>query len=44
MTESTNTTRKGLKLLRNSKSTVKIHCDNCNCDRYSECGCLRKSK
>ena len=34
----------GLKKLRKNQtdSKPKFHCDNCKCDRYSPCGCMRK--
>lgn len=34
---------KGIKSMRAGRSsrTPNYHCDNCNCDRYNECGCMR---
>lgn len=34
---------KGLKQMRSNRISEKpeYHCDNCNCDRYSECGCMK---
>ena len=37
---------KGLKMMRSGyqgASKPEHHCDNCGCDRYSQCGCMRKS-
>ena len=36
---------KGLKKLRaNADREAKFYCENCECKRYSPCGCKRKEK
>jgi len=34
----------GLKRLRKITGKEKYHCNNCNCDRFSPCGCMKKEK
>ena len=35
---------KGLVRLRKATGkTPDYHCENCGCNRYSKCGCMRKS-
>lgn len=39
---------RGLKMLRSNSSfssgdqKPQFHCDNCKCDRFSECGCKKR--
>ncbi len=37
----TNETGKGIKGTGNRKDKLE-HCENCKCNRYTKCGCMRK--
>ena len=41
-TPSKKTTGKGLKMMRRLRGRLMEKCPNCNCQRYSLCGCKRK--
>lgn len=38
------TEQKGLKGFRNNPTSDKIKCENCGCERFGKCGCVKRAK
>jgi len=34
----------GLKKLRNNPKEKRTMCENCKCERYGKCGCMKREK
>ena len=36
--------QRGIKSMRNNPKEDKTKCENCGCERYGKCGCMKREK